>query len=296
MSFFYSKILIYNQFAIFYYAKNSLYSIIIKESKSMKNIEQQLSFINNKFENITLDKHFHEEYSFSLIYKGEHLYENEKNRFNLGLGTLQVVNPYELHSTKNSSWSYLNVMINSELINEIAKNLTQDSSIKNILFNPIINDKEAIKLFNLIFNLISSKNYNDIDIETYIIQFIEYILKYHTNEKLLSFANITCTKETINKAIEFMNEYDKKVEISLSDIALEVGITKYHLIKEFKKHIGITPNQYLQIKKVNLSKNLIKKNIPLSHVAFESGFTDQSYMIKVFKRYYGYTPSKLNSL
>lgn len=262
----------------------------------MKSIEQQVSFINNKFKNITLNKHFHEEYSFSLIYKGEHIYENEKDKFNLGLGTLQVVNPYELHSTKNSSWSYLNVMIDRELINDISKDLTQNNLVKNILFNPIINDIKAVKLFNLIFNLISNKNYNNIDIETYIIQFIEYILKYHTSDKISSIANITCSKNTINKAIEFINDYDKKVEISLSDIALEVGITKYHLIKEFKKHIGITPNQYIQIKKVNLSKNLIKKNIPLSHVAFESGFTDQSYMIKVFKRYYGYTPSKLNSL
>lgn len=262
----------------------------------MKNIEQQLSFINNKFKNITLDKHFHEEYSFSLIYKGEHLYENEKNKFNLGLGTLQVVNPYELHSTENSSWSYLNVMINSEIINDVAKNLTQDNSIKNVLFNPIIKDINAIKLFTHIFNQISSKNCSSIDLESYIIQFIEYILEFHTNKKLPFIANITCSKETINKAIEFINEYDKKIEISLSDISSEIGITKYHLIKEFKRHIGITPNQYLQIKKVNLSKELIKKNIPLSHVAFESGFTDQSYMIKVFKRYYGYTPSKLNSL
>lgn len=207
----------------------------------MKNIEQQLSFINNKFKNITLAKHFHEEYSFSLIYKGEHLYENEKNKFNLGLGTLQVVNPYELHATKNSSWSYLNVMINSEIINSIAKNLTQDDSIENILFNPIIKDINAVKMFNLLFNLISSKNCSNIDIETYIIEFIEYILKYHTNDKLPCITNITCSKETINKAIEFINEYDKRIEISLSDIALEVGITKYHLIKEFKRHIGITP-------------------------------------------------------
>ena len=36
--------------------------------------------------------------------------------------------------------------------------------------------------------------------------------------------------------------------------------------------------------------------MPLSHIAYECGFADQSYMIKVFKSFYGFTPSKLRKI
>jgi len=262
----------------------------------MNNLKEHLSYINNKFENINLNKHFHDEYSFSLIYDGNHSYENEKEKFSLGSGMIQVVNPYEIHSTKNSSWSYLNIMPSTELINEIARNLTQDDSKNDILFHPIITEVKAISLFHNLFVLMSSKEENKIAIDTAMIEFFEYILKYHSSQEHDKVANITCTKQELNKALEYMNDYDKKDEITLGDISSQIGISKYHFIKEFKKYIGITPNQYLQIKKANWTKELLQKDIPLSHIAYECGFTDQSYMIKVFKKFYGYTPTKLNSI
>lgn len=87
-----------------------------------------------------------------------------------------------------------------------------------------------------------------------------------------------------------------KDNLSLEDISSEIGISKFHFQKEFKKCMGLTPNQYIQIRKANLAKKMIQKKIPLSHIAYECGFSDQSYMIKVFKKYHGYTPHKLNTI
>ncbi len=266
------------------------------KENNMHNLKQQLSFINNKFENINMAKHFHDEYSFSLIYDGNHSYENEKEKFIFGSGMIQVVNPYEIHSTKNSSWSYLNIMPSTELINDIAKDLTQDESKKDILFHPIITDTKTIKLFQHLFMLMSKNKENKIEIDTAMIEFFEYIIRFHSSQSNEKIVNITCTKKELNKALEYMNDYDKKDEITLSDISEQIGISKYHFIKEFKKYIGITPNQYLQIKKANWTKELLQQDIPLSHIAYECGFTDQSYMIKVFKKFYGYTPTKLNKI
>jgi len=260
----------------------------------MQNLKEQISYINNKFENINLNKHFHGEYSFSLIYDGNHSYENEKEKFILKSGMIQVVNPYEMHSTKNSSWSYLNIMPSCELIHDINSHLIQNESKKEILFHPIITDKKAIELFHTLFVFMSRKEENKMAIDSAMIEFFEYTLKYHSSQSHDKMANITCTKQTLNSALEYMNDYDRKDEITLDDISSQIGISKYHFIKEFKKYIGITPNQYLQIKKANWTKELLQKDVPLSEIAYECGFTDQSYMIKVFKKFYGYTPMKLN--
>ena len=259
-------------------------------------LKQNVSYINNKFTNISLPKHFHEEYSLSLIYDGIHRYENEKNNYNLNSGIIQVVNPYEFHTTQNSSWAYLNIMPTATLVNSIAKDILQNDTINTIVFKSTITDIKAIELFQIFFRTLENKNINKLEIDTVIISFFEYILKYHSSFNSINLPNITCSKKDLNKALEYINDSDINDNLSLENISSEIGISKYHFLKEFKKHIGITPNQYIQIKKINKTKELIQKDIPLSHIAYECGFNDQSYMIKVFKKFYGYTPSNLGNI
>jgi len=257
------------------------------------NLNQNLSFINNKFDNISLTKHFHEEYSFSLIYEGNHLYQNDTDRFNIKVGMIQVVNPYELHLTATSSWSYLNIMPTVELINDIAQHLTQNDKKYQLSFLPIIRDKVALRLYQNLFLSITHPSNHKVNIESSIIEFFEYIIIHHSSKDIGKIATITSTKKEIRKALEYINDFESIDDLSLDSISIQLGISKYHFLKEFKKHIGITPNKYIQIMKTNRSKKLIQDNISLSNVAYECGFTDQSYMIKIFKKYYGYTPSKL---
>ncbi len=66
--------------------------------------------------------------------------------------------------------------------------------------------------------------------------------------------------------------------------------------ENLKKHYKVSPANFIQIKRVNKIRHSLKKNLSLSEIAYECGFSDQSYMIKVFKKYTGYTPSKIQSL
>jgi AraC-like DNA-binding protein len=47
---------------------------------------------------------------------------------------------------------------------------------------------------------------------------------------------------------------------------------------------------------VNKVRELLKTDMSLSTIAYESGFSDQSYMIKVFRKYSGYTPSLIKKV
>lgn len=259
----------------------------------MLSLDKNLSFINNQFRNTSFSKHFHNDYCFSLIYQGNLLFDNEKEKYNFTQGVLQVVNPYEFHTNKNSDWSSLNLMPTIDFINSIANDMTQNDIKRDITFNTFTIDKQAISLFNCLFLLMKNKEPNKMILDQAVINFFEYMIKYHVLDSVEKIANITCSKKDINKALEYINNYSEWNSLTLEDISKEIGISKYHFIKEFKRHLGITPNQYIQIRKVNHSKELIKKGVSFSQVAYECGFTDQSYMIKVFKKYHGYTPSKL---
>ncbi len=100
-------------------------------------------------------------------------------------------------------------------------------------------------------------------------------------------------KETFDKAIKHINKNIDKSKINLEKLASKAGYSKYHFLREFKKEFGLTPCHYIHNIKINQARNLIDSNNSLSQIAFECGFADQSHFIKIYKKFYGHTPSKI---
>ena len=74
-----------------------------------------------------------------------------------------------------------------------------------------------------------------------------------------------------------------KSPVTLDDLCKVTGISKYHLIRLFQKHVGTTPGQYLRDQRLQLAEQLLRhsqKNI-LS-IALESGFNSLSSFERAF--------------
>ncbi len=81
--------------------------------------------------------------------------------------------------------------------------------------------------------------------------------------------------------------------ISLDDLACVSGISKFYFQRLFKTFFGLSPSQYLD--KVRLERGismLRETDIPVSTIAYESGFTDPAYFSRRFKKAYGMSPIK----
>lgn len=66
-----------------------------------------------------------------------------------------------------------------------------------------------------------------------------------------------------------------------------------HLTRTFRRFFGCTPGEYLRERRLEKAASLLAgSRLPLSEVALESGFADQSHLAKAFKRAYGVTPSE----
>lgn len=60
----------------------------------------------------------------------------------------------------------------------------------------------------------------------------------------------------------------------------------------FKKYIHLTPREYLEMKKLSYAKILLDKGKSVTDACMESGFSDCSHFISVFKKRFGKTPNK----
>jgi AraC-like DNA-binding protein len=81
--------------------------------------------------------------------------------------------------------------------------------------------------------------------------------------------------------------------VSLGEVAREVGLSAYRLSHLVKAHTGRTFTQIVDHARVQHAQRLLERtDKTCAEIAYESGFGDQSYFIKHFKRLTGTTPAR----
>ena len=79
--------------------------------------------------------------------------------------------------------------------------------------------------------------------------------------------------------------------ITLEDLAGLAGLSSYHFSRKFKADLGIAPHAYVLSRRIDRAKSLLNSSrLPLKLVAAECGFTDQSHLSRVFRKFLGVTP------
>ena len=99
-------------------------------------------------------------------------------------------------------------------------------------------------------------------------------------------------RRRIDQAVEALRERFTE-DISLSELATEVGLTPAYLCRSFTKTLGLPPHAYQISLRVARAKTLLEKGTPPATVAQEVGFYDQSHLNLHFKRLLGVTPSQI---
>lgn len=80
---------------------------------------------------------------------------------------------------------------------------------------------------------------------------------------------------------------------ALEDTARRVGISKYHLSREFRKYVGTTMNEYVITLRLNYAKELLRySQETIGEIAYACGMNHVSHFINLFREREGMTPLK----
>lgn len=117
-----------------------------------------------------------------------------------------------------------------------------------------------------------------------------YVLRKYDSEIIISH------EKKVNRQIDYIKNYmdnNYSEDIKLEDLANMAYMNKFHLISEFKIAYRVTPIEYLILKRIDVTKNLlITTNHSMEEISSLVGFNSQSYFNQVFKKKVGITPSQ----
>ena len=100
----------------------------------------------------------------------------------------------------------------------------------------------------------------------------------------------TLERQRLGRVIDYIEAHLTE-DISLSDLALEAGLSKFHFSRLFKQAIGFTPHKYVLKRRIERTTHVLKQgDLTIAQVASMFGFADQSHFTRVFKQVKGITP------
>jgi AraC-like DNA-binding protein len=97
----------------------------------------------------------------------------------------------------------------------------------------------------------------------------------------------------IDASVNFI--FKNKGANSINQLVKHVGYTERHIERTFIECIGLSPKKFGNIVKLHSFLKLLKDKSThnnLTKISYEAGYSDQSHLIKEFKKYTGITPKE----
>lgn len=96
---------------------------------------------------------------------------------------------------------------------------------------------------------------------------------------------------TVRRALDLMRERFAD-PLTLADLAGATGTSRFALARGFRRSYGIGIHEWLMALRLREAKRCLAQGMPAAEAAAANGFSDQSHLIRRFKRIYGVTPGQ----
>lgn len=80
---------------------------------------------------------------------------------------------------------------------------------------------------------------------------------------------------------------------NVSGLARRCGVSRKRIHQVMTRWIGISPSDYLRTVRLHRAKSMLLEGLPVASVATACGFADQAHFTRWFRRAFGYTPGDL---
>lgn len=184
---------------------------------------------------------------------------------------------------QDDHWEFLFILVRPHTILPLWNDIIELSG--RIASLPL-NSEPILRLTELYWAAREGKILDTYDASYFVYSFFMALKKVVDNNHSSAFipTSITNAKQWIDENYANM--------IGQEQLAQQVGLSKYYFVRQFTKHIGISPNEYVNRKRIEKAiELLLSTNQSLEYIAQNVGYSSASYFIRVFRNLIGQTPA-----
>ena len=243
--------------------------------------------------------HWHPEYEVIRIREGRFSYVMEGESGVAGPGDILFVNGGFLHAGTPENCVYECIVFDLNMLlkqMDVCHSVLREFHEHNFLLRQRIPaESEALHdTVNRLFEVLTRKacGYQLVTQGLLYQMFGHIVEKKHYIENSNEKYGAERRTKQLKNVLELIEENYSSV-ITLSQLAQAAGMTPKYFCHFFQVMTGRTPIDYLNHHRVEVAcLHIMARKRPVTELAYECGFNDLSYFIRVFKRYKGTTPKQ----
>ncbi len=238
-------------------------------------------------------RHFHETFPFGVIEEGGLGFQYRGRQEDAWKGSINLANPGEVHDgfpISDQGWQYRMFYLDCSFIREITGQ-GHNSGIFPWFTNGVIENSVLAHAISQLHQDIQSGWLTQLAVETRLFILLSRLIQQHAQLKPRDHSNRK-NSERMDSICDYLRE-SCTMPITLRTLADTYGFSAGYFIRAFRKHTGMTPHQYQLTCRLERAKSQLPSGQPLSQIAQENGFVDQSHFSHAFQHFYGFTPGRL---
>ncbi|MFH6959198.1 helix-turn-helix domain-containing protein [Flavobacterium aquidurense] len=226
------------------------------------------------------DWHFHQSYTIVFVEKGSLTYLFKESKIVLQRQQILIINPFEIHCNITS------IDCEYKVVFMPGKYFPENSSEKCILYF-----KNRISYSSSLFEGLKNKvlkleNSGTVEQSKSAAKKTAHFLSENFNWEMRKLVVDT----RILKAVNHIDE-NLSGKLTINELSQISCLSRFYFQRLFKKHMGLTVNDYIQVKRTELAKSLLRQKNKVASTVYDTGYFDQSHFNKAFKKMWVVNPS-----
>lgn len=233
--------------------------------------------------------HIHETYVIGTVETGRDAVSARGLRGHAGPGDLVFVMPQDVHdgAPADGGYSYRMSYPGESFMRMVAEAVSGRPVPAAPFFrSPVVHDPEGARLFSAAHEAIES-GADGLAGEELMLRAYARAFALHAGGPLAPVGDETGPVGRVRDLIEARYSED----LSLAELARVAGFSRDHLIRAFRRRVGITPHAYLVDVRVRRAQDRLRAGRAPAAVAAEVGFADQAHLTRAFKARIGVPPA-----
>ncbi|MDX2215801.1 MAG: AraC family transcriptional regulator [Oculatellaceae cyanobacterium bins.114] len=244
----------------------------------------------------SFSRHTHDTFAIGVIQQGAEEFAYRGETHVAIAGSIALINPGEVHTghaATDLGWTYRMLYPDVRLLQHAASQLSDHDVSIPYFPNPVVQDEYLTGLI-LRLHVALEQQAPQLEQDSRLLWTFSQLVLRHGGDR----SNIKAI-DSESRAIQTVRHYLEAhyaENVSLETLAAIANLSPFHLLRTFRKQVGLPPHEYLNHIRFQQAKKFLAQGRPISDVAHITGFADQSHLTRQFKRMIGVTPGQYRSL
>lgn len=246
-------------------------------------------------------KALHEAIEIKYFFEGTSTLLIGSKSYTVSAGDTVVINPYEFHATINCGevpGKYYIIMIEPDFFENMGADIP---NLRNLLHGHRVSlknhfakdEKLANVLKQIVYEAQSQDEYFRLSIRGLMLELLTILLRTAKNSEMdKQPENVHRFYEIIEPSLrKIRDEYTER--LSVEALAEACSVSKYYFCRVFKSVTDTSPMAYLLEYRLKVADAMLSNTSKsIAQIASESGFEDENYFSRCYKKHFGISPGK----